>query len=180
MICLISGTNRQGSNTLKIAQLYKQIYDRLNIACELLDLSQLPQDLLRSDIYSLGSEGFKESFVAPILASKGLHLIVPEYNGSFPGVLKLMIDLLPFPESFDGRPVCFTGIAAGQFGALRSVEQLQMIFAYRNACLFSKRVFLPAVHELITASGGLTDADLLARMEFQASDFNDFINALDN
>ena len=49
--------------------------------------------------------------------------------------------MLKFPESFEKRPVCFTGLGAGIWGALRPVEQLQAIFGYRNAYLFPERVF---------------------------------------
>src|SRR5438552_3661797 len=48
-----------------------------------------------------------------ILDAGGLHLVVPEYNGSFPGVLKFFIDMLKFPESFGRKPVAFVGEANG-------------------------------------------------------------------
>jgi chromate reductase, NAD(P)H dehydrogenase (quinone) len=32
--------------------------------------------------------------------------------------------MLKFPETFEKRPVCFVGVAAGIWGALRPVEQL--------------------------------------------------------
>ena len=69
-------------------------------------------------------------------------VVVPEYNGSFPGILKYFIDLLPFPESFDCRPVSYVGVSAGQWGALRAVEQLQLVFGYRNAYVHPPRTFL--------------------------------------
>ena len=52
-----------------------------------------------------------------VLDAAGLHIITPEYNGSFPGVLKYFIDMLKFPESFVEKPVAFTGEAAGLWGA---------------------------------------------------------------
>ena len=66
-------------------------------------------------------------FSSAILTSDGVHLVTPEYNGGAPGVLKYFIDMLKFPEAFEQRPVAFTGLAAGQWGALRPVEQLAAI-----------------------------------------------------
>jgi NAD(P)H-dependent FMN reductase len=104
-----------------------------------------------------------------------LHIVTPEYNGSLPGVLKYFIDMLKFPESFQNRPVCFVGVAAGVWGALRPVEQLQAIFGYRNAYIYPERVFLPQINELLDASGRLRDADLLGRLRKQAEGFVDFV-----
>jgi NAD(P)H-dependent FMN reductase len=94
------------------------------------------------------------------------------------GALKLFIDLLPFPESFEGRPVCYVGISSGQFGALRSVEHLQQIFGYRNAHNFPKRVFVPAVHDFIDDEKGILDDDLTTRLEDQARSFVEFCRNL--
>jgi len=58
-----------------------------------------------------------------VLMAAGLHVVLPEYNGSYPGVLKYFIDMLKFPESFENKPAAFVGVANGQWGALRAVEQ---------------------------------------------------------
>jgi NAD(P)H-dependent FMN reductase len=105
-------------------------------------------------------------------------VVTPEYNGSVPGVLKYFIDMLQFPESFEQRPVCFTGLAAGIWGALRPVEQLQAIFGYRNAYIFPGRVFLPQINSLLDESGKLKDAELLDRLHKQAEGFVDFVEKL--
>jgi chromate reductase len=94
------------------------------------------------------------------------------------GALKLFIDLLPYPESFEGRPVCYVGLASGQFGALRSVEHLQQIFGYRNSHNFPNRVFVSAVHESIDGEKGILDDDLASRLADQARSFVEFCRKL--
>ena len=74
----------------------------------------------------------------------------------------------------------FTGLAAGMWGALRPVEQLQAIFGYRNAHLYPERVFLPQINNLLNASGRLKDAELLGRLKAQANGFTDFVERLKN
>jgi chromate reductase, NAD(P)H dehydrogenase (quinone) len=86
--------------------------------------------------------------------------------------------MLEFPESFERRPVCFTGLAAGIWGALRPVEQLQAIFGYRNAYLYPERVFLPGIGKLLDANGRLTNPDLLERLKGQAEGFVGFTERL--
>jgi NAD(P)H-dependent FMN reductase len=95
-----------------------------------------------------------------------------------PGVLKYFIDMLKFPESFIHRPVCFVGLAAGMWGALRPVEQLQSIFGYRNAYLYPDRVFLPNIGDLLDDSGRLKDSELLERLNNQVTGFVEFVERL--
>jgi NAD(P)H-dependent FMN reductase len=173
MITVIAGTNRPGSNTRKVAAQVEEIYTALKIPVQLLDLAKLPQEIFSPSAYAEKPASFLP-FSEAVLQSGGLHVVTPEYNGGMPGVLKYFIDMLKFPESFEGRPVCFTGVAAGIWGALRPVEQLQAIFAYRNAHVFPLRVFLPQIHSLLDASGKLKDAELQGRLEGQAAGFARF------
>ena len=177
VLTLIVGTNRPGSNTRKVAKNVEDIYAALGVPLKILDLAQLPPE-----IFSPTSYGEKPRSFAPfsdgVLQAEGLIVVTPEYNGSVPGVLKYFIDMLKFPESFEKRPVCFVGLGAGMWGALRPVEQLQMIFGYRNAFLYPERVFLPGIGGLLTEQGAFTDADIAERLRNQASGYIDFVERL--
>ena len=164
MISLIVGTNRPGSNSRKVAAHLEEIYAELKVPLRVLDLAQLPPEIFSPASYAEKPKTF-QPFADAVLQSDGLHVVTPEYNGGMPGVLKYFIDMLKFPESFERRPVCFTGVAAGIWGALRPVEQLQAIFGYRNAHLYPERVFLPQINNLLDASGRLKDAELLGRLK---------------
>src|ERR1700752_2470434 len=124
MITLIVGTNRPGSNTRKVAQQVEEIYAQLKTPLRVLDLAQLPSEIFSPSSYAEKPKSFAP-FSEAVLSSSGLIIVSPEYNGSMPGVLKYFIDMLKFPESFQKRPVCFIGIAAGVWGALRPIEHLQ-------------------------------------------------------
>lgn len=145
-LTLIAGTNRPGSTTLQVTQTYQKIYQELGAETQIIDLQDMPLESFAGAAYSEKPEGLNKLTQA-VLNADGLHVFTPEYNGGFPGVLKYFIDLLPFPESFENRPVAFTGLAAGMWGALRPVEQLEGVFKYRNAMIFNERVFLSRVGE---------------------------------
>ena len=177
MITLISGTNRPNSNTRKVARHLEEIYADLKVPLQVLDLAQLPLEIFAPGSYAEKPKSF-QPFSEAILNSAGLHVVTPEYNGSLPGVLKYFIDMLKFPESFVKRPVCFVGLSAGIWGALRPVEQLQAIFSYRNAHIFHERVFLPGIRDLLDERGRLKDAELIKRLRNQAEGFVDFVERL--
>jgi len=140
-------------------------------------LSELPAEVFDPASYASKPPAM-EVIQQRVLAASGLHVITPEYNGSFPGVLKYFIDMLKFPESFVHKPVAFTGEAAGMWGALRSVEQLSQIFAYRNAHIFPERVFIPAIRDKFDAAGNFIDKDIDQRLAAQAVGFAAYVEHL--
>ncbi len=177
MIAIISGTNRPGSNTRKVAARIEASYQSLGVKTQLLDLAELPPEIFSPGAYAEKPAAFKK-FTDAILAADGLVVVTPEYNGGVPGILKYFIDMLPFPESFEHRPVCFVGLAAGIWGALRPVEQLQAIFGYRNAYIFPERVFMPGVGKLLNAAGDFANPEMEKRLEKQAGGFVGFVDKL--
>jgi NAD(P)H-dependent FMN reductase len=173
-ILIISGTNRPGSNAMKIARIVEEQYRTVSIPAEILSLTDLPPEAFLPTVY-LAKPPFVAQMQQRVLDAPGLHVITPEYNGSFPGVLKYFIDLLKFPESFDRKPVAFIGESAGAWGALRAVEHLQQVFSYRNAHLYPDRVFIPGVTQKLGGDDQLTDSQIQDRIAKQVAGFAHFI-----
>jgi NAD(P)H-dependent FMN reductase len=177
MILIISGTNRPDSNTRKVAGHVEGIYETLGVEFQVLDLTELPPEIFSPTSYADKPADFQR-FSNAILASDGIVLVTPEYNGGIPGILKYFIDMLPFPESFERRPVCFVGVAAGIWGALRPIEQLQAIFGYRNAFIYPERVFIPGIGNQLDPSGTFIRDDIPKRLKQQAAGFVEFVEKL--
>jgi len=177
MIVIVSGTNRPGSNTRKVTTRIEAGYQALGVKTQVLDLAELPPEIFASTSYAEKPASFNK-FTDAILAADGLVIVTPEYNGGVPGVLKYFIDMLPFPESFEQRPVCFVGVAMGIWGALRPVEQLQAIFGYRNALIYPERVFMPGIGKLLDGAGKFASEDIPKRLDKQAAGFVDFVEKL--
>ena len=144
----------------------------------MLDLHHLPPEIFHPTSYAEKPASFKP-FADRIVNSAGIVLVSPEYNGGFPGILKYFIDMLPFPDSFEKRPVCFVGLGMGQWGALRPIEQLQHIFGYRNAYIFPIRVFMPGVHTYFNESGEFIREDIFNKLDEQATQFLEFVSRFD-
>jgi len=177
MIAVIAGTNRPGSKTLPIARWVRKILVDNGDQVTFLDLARLPPGLMDGTSYATKPDGF-EMFQEPILAARGILTVVPEYNGSFPGILKYFIDMLRFPESLYEKPSGFIGLSSGRWGAIRAVEQLQMVFQYRHAHLYGRRVFISNVGSAITETGTPVDPDLAQRLNTMVCGFSMFCDRL--
>lgn len=179
MIEVIAGTNRSNSNALRISKLLVRRYEALGTPAQVLDLSAMPAEIFLPSAYEKKPEAWL-TIQDRVLRADGLHVVTPEYNGSFSGALKYFIDMLKFPESFERKPVAFVGEAAGVWGGIRSVEQLQMVFGYRNARVLPERVFIPAVHKKLNEAGELTDPFVSDLVDAQVKAFVAWIKALNN
>ncbi len=156
---LISGTNRPGSMTRKVTSYVESLFRAAlssNDQLTVLDLLELPTDLFQPKHYA-GTPATFEPFKKTMVETDSMFFVVPEYNGGAPGALKYFIDMLPFPATLQHRPTGFLGVAAGRFGNLRGVEQIEAILKYRNAFLFPERVFIPAIDKALDETGQFKD-----------------------
>ena len=176
-ILIVSGTNRPNANALNMSRAVERHYRAAGVPAEVFSLAELPAELFDPASYANKPASFLPIYQR-VLDAAGLHVVTPEYNGSFPGVLKYFIDMLKFPESFERKPVAFVGESAGVWGGLRAVEQLQQIFGYRNAHIYPERVFVPGVNGKFDAAGALTDPAIDERLGRQARGFAEFAGLL--
>ncbi|MDW8267103.1 MAG: NAD(P)H-dependent oxidoreductase [Gemmataceae bacterium] len=182
MILVIAGTNRSGSVSSKVARQILTIYAEIGRECRLVDLAEVPDHCWGSQYYSDDAEAKAPEFrpfLAAVEAADGLVVVSPEYNGGIPGALKLFIDLLPNRDTnLVARPVCFVGVAAGEWGGLRPIEQLETVFLYRKAFLYPERVFIRSCEDVIGPDGTILDPKLGRRLRRQAERFSRFVDQL--
>ncbi len=61
--------------------------------------------------------------------------IIPEYNGTFPGVLKAMIDNSDIKKAWYHKKALLTGVSTGRAGNLRGMDHLSASLHYHeNEC----------------------------------------------
>ncbi|MBE7437235.1 MAG: NAD(P)H-dependent oxidoreductase [Spirochaetales bacterium] len=173
VIVIVSGTDRTAARTTGVARMVEQAVAARGETTVFLNLQTLPAGIFQAAHYGRPPAEFAP-FQKAILEASGIITVVPEYNGSFPGALKYFLDLLKFPESLRGMPSAFVGVSSGRFGAVRAVEQLEMIFQYREAHIFARRCFFPAVEKLVV-DGAIQDEFIAGFFESMIQDFCSFV-----
>ncbi len=169
-VTIISGTNREGSSTLKVAQYYQRQLVQKGLAATLFSLTDLPANLLQTDLYGKRSEAF-----APIqqliTGTQKFLFVIPEYNGSFPGVLKAFVDCCDFPGSFYDKKAALVGLASGKYGNIRGIDHFTGVCHYLNLHVMPLKIHLTSIRKELNAEGNLFEPDTVKFTDEQMDRF---------
>jgi chromate reductase len=173
MVTIIAGTNRPHSNTLKVAQYYQKQLLAKGLTTQLLDLQSLPPNFITEDLYQKKSEVFQD--IQKLVAdTKKFLFVIPEYNGSYPGVLKTFVDACAFPESFYDKKACLLGISSGKYGNIRGIEHFNGVCAYLHLHVMPLRLHIPNIKNELSENGDLFMEDTLKFTNQQIDKFIEY------
>lgn len=106
----------------------------------------------------------------------GIVLATPEYHGCFSAVTKLIIENLGFPSVLATKPVALLGVAAGQIGAIKSLEQLRSVCSHVGAIVLPGPVSIANVRSVFNEDGKCKDEKIEKRIRGVATSLIDFIH----
>jgi chromate reductase, NAD(P)H dehydrogenase (quinone) len=163
---IISGTNRPGSNTKKVALAYQRILQQKGVEAALLALDEV-------DVFSKNGS-FMQMQEQYLLPAQKFIIVMPEYNGSYPGVLKVMIDSSDVKNAWWNKKVLLTGVATGRAGNLRGMEHLTGSLLHLKMMVHHNRLPISLVDKLLDADGNLADEGTIKAIEQQLDEFIGF------
>ena len=85
--------------------------------------------------------------------SDAFFIVTPEYNHSFPGSLKRMLD--SELQTYNHKPVAFAGVSDGNWGGTRAVEALISAVRELGLVVLSWDVYFPHVQDIFDESGAM-------------------------
>lgn len=148
MITIISSTNRPGANSLLIANYYKQLVEELGAKAQVLNLQDLPADSIVSALYdNTGKNDVFNTLAKEVGENQKFVFIIPEYNGSFPGVLKAFVDGLDYPNTFKNKTCALVGLSSGIQGGILAMSHFTDILNYLGADVLGLKVKIPHVEK---------------------------------
>ncbi|WP_158827235.1 NADPH-dependent FMN reductase [Mucilaginibacter lacusdianchii] len=170
MITIIAGTNRPDSSTLKLSKYYQRLLLNKGLEVNLFSLMDLPANFIQTDMFGKRSEAFvpMQQMVAD---TQKFLFVIPEYNGSFPGVLKAFIDACDFPNSFYDKKAALVGLSSGKYGNIRGIEHFTGVCNYMHMHIMPLKIHIPAIHKELDEEGNLHKADTLKFVNEQIEKF---------
>ena len=163
MYTIIAGTNRNGSNTLKVAKEYQRILSEKGIAANLFSLEGV--NVMQRDA------AFEKIENEIIIPTQFYIFIAPEYNGSFPGVLKMLIDTGKSHALWWHKKALLTGVSTGRAGNLRGIDHLTGILNHLKITVHPNQLPISSVDKILNESGGFSDENTLKVINHQLDEF---------
>lgn len=174
MITIVIGTNRKNSNSQKVAIQYQEILEETGIEATIIDLANLPSDFLGTALYeNMGTNVDFNPIMEHMKKAQKFVFVVPEYNGSFPGVLKVFLDALEFPDTLKNKKCALVGVSSGIQGGVIAMSHLTDIFNYLGMHVMANKPKLLQINGKME-NGKVSDASYLKRLRDQAEAFVDF------
>jgi NAD(P)H-dependent FMN reductase len=146
---VLAGTTREQRKSIFAAHFVEQVGKTFeNIETELID----PKDF---NFPGDGNdpEGKDPRYTEITQRADGFFIVSPEYNHSFPGSLKRMLD--SELKNYIHKPVAFAGVSNGQWGGVRAIEALVGTVREMGLVATFADMHFPKIQELFNETGAL-------------------------
>ncbi len=151
-IPVILGTTRKGRMSAHVAQFVTdQIETREGVETELIDIATIPMP-----VDDAGDAIKNPEFSAKMNRADALVIVAPEYNHSFPGLLKHVLDSCL--KEYIHKAVGVVGVSAGPFGGTRVIQHLLPVMRELGLVMIFSDVNVGGVSKVFGESGELKDA----------------------
>jgi chromate reductase len=153
MITVIAGTNKKGSLTRQVAEIYFQRITATGSDVRLLLLEEIDFSFITHGMFfhrPAAAISLQQEFFNP---SSTFVFVVPEYNGSFPGILKVLIDSFDVKAAFENKRAALVGVATGRGGNLRGLDHLTGILHHMHVTVITGNVLISKAKEELDETG---------------------------
>lgn len=158
-IPILAGTTRKNNNSIHVAKLIAKVGN---------DIEGVSTQLVDPNDFSFPGDGNDEGSKDPkyteiVKKADGFFMVIPEYNHSFPGSLKRMID--SELKLYIHKPVAFAGVSAGPWGGTRGIESMVNVVRELGLVATFADAHFPGVHKLFNEKGELQDDSYVRRVK---------------
>lgn len=150
-IAVLAGTTRVQRESIKAARYIADFASRLE------DVEVIFVDPRDFNFPGDGNdpEGKDPRYTAIVEKADAFFIVTPEYNHSFPGSLKRMLD--SELELYNHKPVAFAGASNGNWGGVRAVEALLTAVRETGLVALSWDVYFPYVQNIFDDQGAIRE-----------------------
>lgn len=158
-IPVILGTTRKGRMSANAARfIVGQIEKRSGVVTDLIDISNVPMPI------DDAGEGIKDpAFAQKMVIADALVIVTPEYNHSFPGLLKHVLDSCL--KEYIHKAVGIVGVSAGPFGGIRAIQDFLPVMRELGLVNIFWDLNFGNISNVFDESGKLLDEAFVARAD---------------
>ena len=158
-IPVILGTSRKGRASVHAARMLTDLLNRrAGVYSDVIDIASLPLPV------DDAGEAIKDAtFSAAVSEADGIVIVAPEYNHSFPGLLKHALDMNL--KEYIHKAVGICGVSAGAFGGARAIESLLPVMRELGLVTIFEDVNFGRIGTLFDEHGNLLDQNFVRRVD---------------
>lgn len=163
MTTIISATARQDSMTLKMARVYLDLFREAGVDAQLVSLGDIE--------FWKCSDSLKALEASALIPAEKFVFIMPEYNGSYPGSLKSMLDNSDIKACWYGKKAMLTGVADGRAGNLRGLDHFTNVLNYLQVNVYFNKIPLSRIGTELSIDGKLLNSTTIDCIRQQIAGF---------
>lgn len=149
--------------TLRVAALYTKLLRAKTKEVHLLSLEGL-------NVWERGDD-LKKIEQRLLIPSDKFVFIMPEYNGSYPGILKMMMDNSDIRKCWWYKKAMLTGVADGRAGNLRGMDHMTNVLNYLKMNVLHNKVPLSRINDEVDQAGNLLKDETFSVIDKQIEEF---------
>ena len=143
-----------------MAKVYQHILQEEGQETRLFSFTDLPSTIAFSETFGNRSQEFQQLITDYIESSDKFVFVAPEYNGSYPGILKTFLDAI-HPKYWTEKKAAIIGVSQGRAGNLRGIEQLTLILNYLKINVYHNKLPFSGIDKLFDSSDNLFNEETL-------------------
>ena len=160
---VFAGSVRQGSIHRRLARAVAEQLERRGVEVTLADLRDYPMPLYEGDLEAEEGIPLAANQLKQLAKQADAFVIAsPEYNGSYPAVLKNAIDWISRPapgerhlEAFSGKLAGIVSASPSPGGGRRVLRQLRELLEMMRVTVIPQELAIPRATEAFDAAGRL-------------------------
>jgi len=150
MINIIVGTNRKDALSATVAAYYQHILKEKKAESNIISLRDLPADFTTSALYENNGRNPQFNRLRDAFRECDKFVfVIPEYNGSYPGVLKAFIDGMDYPSGLQEKKAALVGVSTGVQGASIALSHFTDVLHYLGMHVLALKVKMGQIHHYL-------------------------------
>ena len=166
MTTIISATARQDSMTLRMAGIYQQFFKEQGVDAALVSLENV--------VFWERGDNLKELENTLLIPAEKLVFIMPEYNGSYPGSIKTLMDNSDIKKCWWGKKAMLTGVVDGRAGNLRGLDHFTNVLNYLKVNVYYDKLPISKIGTELSLDGRLLQDATMSAIQQQIAGFIQF------
>lgn len=163
MITVVSASNRLDNYTRPFAEYYHACLEMQSDGpVGFMSLDEIHENFIDTKMYGADEQApvivrLQDEFILP---AQKFVFVIPEYNGSYPGVLKAFFDAVSVREysaSFRSKKAALVGISTGRAGNLRGLDHFGDVLNHVGMVLLPNKLPISGIKNLLDAEGRIAD-----------------------